>query len=108
MPSDHRTLAEALRRATLEADADTPAGLRASVAARAAGGPQIPEPHDSLAREIGQSSSRVTDAQVAAVRNEVGSERAAFEIIAAATLGAGLKRWHAGLAALDEASHAPG
>jgi hypothetical protein len=48
----------------------------------------------------------VTDGQVAAVRAAAGSEHGAFEIIAAAALGAGLERWRRGMAALDEVDDA--
>jgi hypothetical protein len=106
MSKDYAALVDPLRRATLETDADTPASLRRSAAERAAGGPAMTEPFDTLAREIGEASARVTDTQIAAVRTALGSERAAFEIVAAATLGAGLKRWRAGMVALQEATRA--
>ena len=106
MVETHEALVAALRKATLEAAADTPASLRVAVAERAAGGPPITEPYDALASAIGGDSHRVTDAQVTAVRNSAGSERAAFEVIAAATLGASLRRWRAGIAALEAATHA--
>jgi hypothetical protein len=106
MPTNHWKLAEAVRRAALDAAAETPAELRTAAASRAAGGPPMQEPYDALAREIGGSSYRVTDEQVTAVRTATGSDHAAFEIVAAAAVGAGLERWRRGKAALDEVDDA--
>ena len=82
--------------------------LRASAMARAAGEPlALDEPYDSLARQVGEASYRVTDGQVAAVRHVAGSDKAAFEIVLAASVGAGLTRWDAAFRAiegLDDAS----
>jgi hypothetical protein len=63
-------------------------------------------PYDDLASQIGECSHRVTDAQVEGVVKAAGSEKAAFEIIAAAAMGAGLMRWRLAVKALDEASDA--
>jgi hypothetical protein len=105
--TDHVQLAEALRRRLTEAPAETPAALRAGAAARAADGPALGPPYDALAHQIGVASSRVSDAQVAAVRTAVGGDKAAFEIVMAAAIGAGLMRWDLGVAALKEANDAP-
>jgi hypothetical protein len=91
--SDHRALAETLRRRVLEGPGETPAELRQASAERAAGGPVAEAPYDELARQIGEAADRVTDAQVSSVLTATGSEKATFEIIAAAALGAGLLRW---------------
>jgi hypothetical protein len=72
--------------------------------ARAAGGPPLEEPYDDLARQIGQAAYKVTDEQVASVVERAGSERAAFELVVASTLGAGLHRWRRGLKSLEEAA----
>ncbi len=65
-------------------------------------------PYDDLARQIGKAADRVTDEQVARIVTATGSEGAAFELIVAAALGAGLWRWQSGLkvlqAAIDENS----
>jgi hypothetical protein len=45
----------------------------------------------------------VTDAEVAAVRDAAGSDRAAFEIVMSACVGAGLQRWDAFREAIDAA-----
>ncbi|WP_033294081.1 hypothetical protein [Amycolatopsis jejuensis] len=84
----------------------TDASLRTAVAARAAGGPSASEPYDTLAQHIGEASYRVTDAEVDAVRRETGSEKAAFEIVMSACVGAGLARWDTALRAIEEASDA--
>jgi hypothetical protein len=64
-------------------------------------------PYDDLARQLGESAAGVTDEQVASVVRATGSEKAAFEVIAAGALGAGLLRWQQGIKALDEATDAP-
>lgn len=104
----HREHAEALR-AAMSGDAGrTEAALRTATAARAAGGPAVDEPYDTLAERIGAASYRVTDAEVAAVRQATGSDRAAFEIVLSACVGAGLARWDAAVRAIEEAGDAPG
>ena len=60
-----------------------------------------------LARQIGEAAHRVTDAQVSSVLMATGSEKATFEIIMAAALGAGLPRWQQAMKVLDEATDAP-
>ncbi|MDE2604163.1 MAG: hypothetical protein KGL62_17635 [Bradyrhizobium sp.] len=104
---DHRALAEALRRRVLEGPGETAPALRQASAARAAGGPAAQAPYDHLARQIGEAAHRVTDAQVAAVLSATGSEKATFEIIAAAALGAGLLRFEQAMKVLDEVTDAP-
>ena len=104
---DHRELAEALRRRVLEGPGETRPGLRQASAERAAGGPVAEAPYDDLARQIGEAAHRVTDAQVSGVLTATGSEKATFEIIAAAALGAGLLRWEQAMKVLDEATNAP-
>ena len=104
---DHRALAEALRRRVLDGPGETDRVIRQAAAERAAGGPALAAPYDDLARQIGESAARVTDEQVADVLRATGSEKAAFEIIAAAALGAGLLRWRQAIKVLDEAADAP-
>jgi hypothetical protein len=64
-------------------------------------------PYDNLVRQISESADGVTDEQVAGVVRATGSEKAAFEVIIAAAVGAGLLRWRHGIKALDEAIDAP-
>jgi hypothetical protein len=106
-PPDHRALAEALRRRVLDGPGETDRAVRQAAAQRATGGPAMDAPYDDLARQIGESAAGVTDEQVASVLRATGSERAAFEVIVAAALGAGLLRWRQGIKALDEVADAP-
>jgi hypothetical protein len=104
---DHHVLAEALRRRVLEGPGDTPPGLRQAVAGSATGGPPAEPPYDALVRQIGESAYRTTDAQVTDVVKAAGSEKAAFEIIFAAAVGAGLLRWQQAIRAMEEETDAP-
>lgn len=61
-------------------------------------------PVNELAAVIGSASYRVTDAQVAGVRELVGSDQRAFEVVMSASVGAGLARWDAATRAIGEAS----
>ncbi|RSD11788.1 hypothetical protein [Amycolatopsis eburnea] len=103
----HRHRAEKLRAAIAGGTGITEAALRTAVAARAAGGPPVAEPYDELARQIGAASYRVTDAGVDAVRQAAGSDKAAFEIVMSACVGAGLARWDAAARVIAEATDAP-
>lgn len=103
---DHRALAEALRHRVLEGRGLSDQATRKAAADRAGGGPTMAVPYDDLASQIGECSHRVTEAQVKRVVQAAGSEKAAFEIIAAAAMGAGLMRWRLALKTLEEASDA--
>jgi len=98
---DHRAMAEALRRRVLEGPGETRPELRRASAERAA-----EAPFDDLARQVGEGAHSVTDAQVASVLTAMGSEKATFEIIAAAALGAGLLRWDQAMKVFDEVTNA--
>jgi hypothetical protein len=102
----HRTFAETLRARVLHGPGKTDRAIRQAAAERAAGGPAMEAPYDALARQIGESADGVTDEQVASIVQATGSEKAAFEVIAAAALGAGLLRWQQGLKVLDEVGNA--
>ena len=103
----HRHRAETVRQAMAGPTGITDVALRTAVAARAAGGPPIAEPYDDLARQIGEASYRVTEADVDAVREATGSDKAAFEIVMSACIGAGLARWDAAARVIAEATDAP-
>lgn len=105
--SDHDLFAATLKRRVLEGPGETDHALRQRVAARAAGGPPIESPYDDLARQIGEAAFRTTDAQVANVVAATANEKASFELIAAAALGAGLLRWQQAIKALEQAGDAP-
>ncbi|HEY6358066.1 MAG TPA: hypothetical protein VIX35_07470 [Vicinamibacterales bacterium] len=103
---DHRARANALRDRVLDGPGETAPALRQAVALSAAGGSPAPPPYDALARQIGEAAHRTTDADVANVVRMTGSERATFEVILAAAVGAGLLRWQKALTVLDEATDA--
>ena len=105
--SDHHSLAETLKRRVFEGPGETGPALRRRVAQRAAGGPPLEAPYDDLARQIGEAPYRTTDEQVARVLAATGSEKATFELIAAAATGAGLLRWRKAIEALAESGDAP-
>ena len=101
---DHRARAKRLEQRVFDEPADTSIELRRQMGQRAAGGAPIVAPYDQLARDVGEASYRVTDAEVSAVRAATGSDRATFELVAAAAVGAALKRWKAGIAAIEAAT----
>jgi hypothetical protein len=103
---DHFVFAKALRYRVLEGPGVTDPVTRKAAAERASGGPAIEASYDDLVRQIGELSHRVTSAQVEQLVREVGSEKAAFEVIVAAAMGAGLLRWESAIKVLDEASDA--
>ena len=105
--SDHHSFAEILRRKVLEGPGETDPALRQRMAARASGGPPIETPYEERARQIGEAACRTTDAQVASVLAVASSEKAAFELIAAAATGAGLLRWQQAIRALEATGDAP-
>lgn len=86
----HHDLAAALRARGLERGS-----LRRELRACAldGDGANVPVPYSALIVQVREESSRVTDAQVDAVRRAVGSEKEAFELVLAAAIGAGLERW---------------
>lgn len=102
--SDHRALAEALRRRVLDGSGITSVADRRAAQACASGEIGAPSSFNRLASRIGEAAYQVTDADVAEAVAAGGSQKAAFEIIAAAALGAGLLRWRKSIAALDEAT----
>lgn len=73
----HRQHARTVHTAVTGASGVTEAALRAAVLARTAGGPPVDEPYDALARQIERAASRLTDAQVAAVRAAAGGDKGA-------------------------------
>jgi uncharacterized peroxidase-related enzyme len=99
---DHRALAEELRKRILESPGTTDPLIRQAIAKLATGGPATGEAaYDDLARQIGDAAYKVTDEQIKKVVEKTGSEKAAFEVIVAAAVGAGLHRWQKGLGALN-------
>lgn len=103
---EHRRHADEVRAAATGATGESAAATREAVLERAAGGSATADPYDVLARQIGEAAFRVTDAQVASVRASEGSDKAAFEIIMAASIGAGLTRWDRAIGVIEEAADA--
>jgi hypothetical protein len=101
----HTELAERLRTRVTEGGILDRA-LRVGVMVRGGGGPPVAEPYDALAHQIGQAATGVTDAQVAAVRAVAGSDKATFEVVLSAAVGAGLRRWDAAERAIEGAGDA--
>jgi hypothetical protein len=104
--TNHHALVEKLRQRVLEGPGEIPPAVRQEAAKVAAGVSTAQDCYSDLARQIGESAHRVTDAQVASVLSVAGSEKAAFEIIAAAALGAGLLRWQYAIKTIEEAGDA--
>lgn len=102
--SSHETSAEALRRRVLDSGS-IGRELRAG-ALNAGGGREtdLPEPYAALAEQVAGDSYRVTDSAVHALRTAAGSDRAAFEVILSASIGAGLRRWDRAVSVIEEAS----
>jgi hypothetical protein len=101
----HAEFADGLRQ-RISGTGVTDPDLRSGAMDRAAGGSPIAEPYDALAQQIGEAAYRVTDAQVAAVREAAGTDKGAFEIVLSASIGAGLMRWDAAMRAIEEAADA--
>jgi alkylhydroperoxidase family enzyme len=85
---------------------ETPPALRAAVAA-AAGAPgspgaagDVPEPLQAFTEKVSRHAYKVTDADIAALKDAGYSEDAIFELTLAAAFGAGLARFDAALALL--------
>lgn len=99
----HDDLAEALRRRVISTGV-IDSELRSYLLA---GGDAAASPFQELGRAVAETSWRVTDGQVAEVRDATGSDRATFEVVMAASVGAGLRRWDAAARAIAEATDAP-
>jgi hypothetical protein len=101
---EHADLAAALRERAENAGAVDPAMRRELLSGRPDDIDRLPEPYRTLARNVADASYRVTDEQVAAVRAATGSDKAAFEVVMSASVGAGLRRWDAAARAIEDAS----
>ena len=90
-------LVASLRRSVFESAAATDPRTRQ---AAGNGGP-LPEPWPGYAAKVRDQASRVTDADVAALREAGASEQEIFEITVAAAVGAALRGLDAGLRAVQ-------
>jgi hypothetical protein len=106
-PIDHRGGANALRERVAKAASLTPTALRHAALERSAGGSPLPSPYEALVGQIDSAAYRVTDAQVSAVRTALGNDKAAFEVVMSAAIGAGLMRFDRAMKVAQEASDAP-
>lgn len=80
----------------------TDRGLRQDALLRGGGEDiSLEEPFATLCSDVDRASYRVTDASVQRVRDALGSDKKAFELILAACVGAGAARWDAAVAALN-------
>src|SRR6185503_4422202 len=100
---DHRSFADALHQRIFEGPGVTDKVLRQAMGERATGAPAIDHPFDELALNISKAAYKVTDEQVTGVARAIGSEEAAFDLITATGVSAGLYRWQAGLRILQGA-----
>jgi hypothetical protein len=92
----HADLVTAVRRAVFDGPGHTDPAFR-----RAAGqGEQLSDPWGRYAALVRDQSYRVSDAEIAALKETGCTEDEIFEITVAAAMGAALHRLDAGLAAL--------
>ena len=103
MPTNHKSLAEGVRARVGEAPGAADPALRRQVFTAGTGTTVAPEPYAGLALRIAERSYRVTDADVKAVRSIAGSDKATFEVVVSAAVGAGLFRWDEAMRVLTEA-----
>jgi alkylhydroperoxidase family enzyme len=102
----YRTLVDAVLAPPGDAD---PATRRAAFdrAVELAGDPALPNRRpgsmDALVDKVARHAYKVTDRDVAALRDAGHSEDAIFEVVVAAAVGAGTARLDAGLRAVHEA-----
>lgn len=101
---DHRAMAEALRKRVLEGKGKTDIALRQAIAGRATGSSSLETPYEVLATRIGEGAYKVTDELINNVVIKLGSEKAAFELIVAAAVSAGLYRWQRGRRTIEKAN----
>jgi hypothetical protein len=104
--TDHRAFARALKDRAATAPGLSPQQLRQEALLRAAGGATLEAPYDALVSHVADASYRVTDAEVAAVRQALGSEKATFEIIMSAAIGAAMLRFDRAMDVLKDGSDA--
>src|SRR4051812_24965914 len=91
--ANHRAFALALRDRAASAPGLSPPELRQGVLSRAEGNAVLAAPYDALVNHVANASYRVTDLEVASVREAAGSQKATFEIIMTAAIGAAMLRF---------------
>jgi hypothetical protein len=104
--TDHVVMAQALRTRAAIAPALVDSTLRKAAIERANGGAALLKPYEALVTQVAEASYKVTDAEVAAVRQAAGSDKAVFEVIMAAAIGAAMVRCDRAMQALKGATNA--
>jgi alkylhydroperoxidase family enzyme len=94
---------ERVAEAILETPGDAEAGLRARVAAHAAGSEdaELPEELRPYVDKVAKNAYKVVDGDIDRLREAGYSDDAIFELTLAAALGAARSRLDAGLRAMD-------
>jgi alkylhydroperoxidase family enzyme len=94
---------ERVAEAILETPGDAETGLRARVAAYAAGneGAELPEELRPYVDKVAKNAYKVVDGDIDRLREAGYSDDAIFELTLAAALGAARSRLDAGLQAMD-------
>jgi alkylhydroperoxidase family enzyme len=94
---------ERVAEAILETPGDADTGLRAQVAAYAAGreDAEVPDELRPYLEKVAKNAYKVVDADIDRLREAGYSDDAIFELTLAAALGAAKSRLDAGLAAMD-------
>ena len=99
MPGRHADVLQRLHDAVLSERGSLPHATRLALAT----GREIPEPLRPFADKVARYAYRVTDGDVAALRDAGYDDDAIFELTVSVALGAGLRRRDIGLAALRAA-----
>lgn len=90
---NHRSMAEALRQRVFDGEGVTSKALRKSIGKRAISEFTIEEPYNEIALQVSEAAYEIRDEQVNELIKKTGSSKAAFELIVAAAVSAGLYRW---------------
>lgn len=90
---NHRSMAEALRQRVFTDEGVTSVALRKSIGKKAVNEFTIEEPYNEIALQVGEAAYKIRDEQVNELIKKTGSDKAAFELIVAAAVSAGLYRW---------------
>lgn len=90
---NHHSMAEVLRQRIFNAEGVTSEALRKAIGKRAISEFTIEEPYKEIAIQVGETAYKITDEQVNKLIKKTGSDKAAFELVVAAAVSAGLYRW---------------
>ncbi len=90
---NHHSMAEALRQRVFNGEGVTSEALRKSIGKKAISKFTIEEPYNEIALQVGEAAYKITDEQINELIKKTGSDKAAFELIIAAAVSAGLYGW---------------